>query len=431
MKINDLFFDNYDCFLDINLKKTIRIEALKNIMNIIGRMSFVPKYVEAIINAILDQLDNFISDEKIIRLYMDELSQYMGIKRNSKLVVVLSEENCISLTLKNYMADVSFMPGWTLVNNEDEFYDLYIKCGTKSETIVIPKEKLIDLYSICMYQMCINPSSYVISSNYKRHSSESKIIITGMSYTRNAIRKEYMGDGILSVANSSQDLYYDFLCFKNIYNKNKNIEKLIIGLAPYSLRYDLSKTHFDFRMFYYMGMLDECDAHNNESLVSNLIEYKKQVDLFVSNFGEHLLDVLYENIADRTKIESLEHRQYVFNPKDISTEEKNEMIRKFQKPYDITLQENKQILEEYIKYALDNHVKVYLFLPPYSNWYRHNWDSTYLDELLTYTEELSKRYDFELINFINRELPDYYFGDYAHLNNIGSIYITSKIMEYL
>ena len=431
MRLNEIMFLNYDNFINVKLEKNLRLQSFKQLLDIICKMDLAPAYVEGTINALLDECDCGFRNEKRIRLYIDELINYIGIKRNSDYMVVFSEDNIIIETLRNNYKNFSFIPLWAYVDEYSDSYDLFIQCGKDKFDINVPEEKYINLHDICFYQMCINPSSYVISSKYLKKINEAKTFVTGMSYTRNAIRGEYITGNLLSMANSSQDLYYDFACFRNAISNNPGIKNVIVGFAPYSLRYDLSKTRFDYRLYYYTGILPNYDVHNNVTLKKELKEYKRQIDIFVSVFGREIFDDLFEKVAIKSQIEGLEHRHFIFNSKNVSEEDKIEMAKKFQKPFEETLLENKQIISEYIEYALEHNVKVYLFLPPFSNWFKSNWDVNYVNELLKYIDILSEQYDFTLINLLDINLPDYYFGDYAHLNDLGSIYVSSIIDEYL
>ena len=103
------------------------------------------------------------------------------------------------------------------------------------------------------------------------------------------------------------------------------------------------------------------------------------------------------------------------------------MKGKYSKPYEETYKENRELLRDYIHYAISKGCKVIVFIPPYSEWYRNRWNPEYLGELLGYLCELKSKMDFMLVDLSGEKLPDYYFGDYAHLNRLGSIYTISKL----
>ena len=105
----------------------------------------------------------------------------------------------------------------------------------------------------------------------KKNSAEFKIFGTGMSYSQESLFEKYFDSKIFNFAFPSQDLYFDYQIAKFVLSVSSEIEFALIGLAPYSFHYDLSKSNMiNFRLLNYFIALK--DLHNFEMPIS---EYRK------------------------------------------------------------------------------------------------------------------------------------------------------------
>ena len=431
MNICEFFFNRSDGFLNQSYNVKQRLSYLSEIIDFVCVMEAAPEYFIGLINSLLDECDSGLEDYCTCQLMMSEIARMLGIKRNAKVVVIASENNWVTEVISGWSGTVAVMPCWAMNREHTDSYDYYIKCGEKGFPFLVDPDRLIDLYAICTYQFWANPSAYHIVQQYDKDIEKADTLITGMSYTRNAIRAEYYDNKIVSMANSSQDIYYDYMCFRNAISRNAKLRKLVVGLAPYSFRYDLSKTRFDYRLFFYHGIFEDCDAHNNLNLVNELKNYRGKVLLLNSIFGNEILDALYDKSSAYSSIECVEHRNAIFHPNDISDNEIKEMEKKYDKPYEETIVENKKLLKEYIDHACSLGIEVYVYIPPFSLWYKERWNHDYVKEFFDIISEISLSTKFELINMIDECLSDQYFGDYAHLNDLGAMYVAKKIRKII
>lgn len=433
MFLIDFFYDNYDVITDANSDGEGRVIALRRIVDFVCKMKKATNYIVALLDALSYELEAENVNNTIIDHLMHELEKTLHMRRGAKCLSLLSEENNVSDALRDYGADdMIYMPWWSYCDEWADSYDVFWQCGKKNFDSDIANhagERLINIYSILLNQMCINPSAHIILSKYETNINEAEVIVIGMSYTRNAIRAEYIDKKLVSLANSSQDLYFDYLCFKDAMSKGDNVKSVIIGLAPYSLRYDLSKTRMDYRVYFYQELFD--DSHNNVKMRDELHEYHKQISLLKKIFDSEMIEKLFRRLADISEVEKLERSQKTFIPEEITELEVEDMRKKYDKPYMDTIQENKMILKDYIECARLLGVHVYLFMPPYTKWYKTHWDQRYINEIRNYVYELGEVFDFDLIDLSDIDLPNHYFGDYAHVNNIGAMYIASVINQIL
>lgn len=434
MNIVEYFYSIYDIVANYENDKRTRIEAFHKLADFICSMQKPKPYIITMVNALLEEFESSTTSNEFVIMVMNEIANELCLKRVYSHVLLLSEENNVAFALRRSAdSKIIMMPAWSFNAFWADSYDGILQCGKiPFEEVIISavgNAKLIHAYNICLYQICTNPSAYFIQANYLKQIEYTDTLVTGMSYTRNAIRDEYLDKKVVSVANSSQDLYFDFKYFKDAISRSSKIKNVIIGLAPYSLRYDLSKTRLDYRIFYYQELFD--DSHNNPEYKACLHEHHEQIKRLKKIFGEGIFDILFDTLADPLAIEGLERRTKIFVPAEITEPEVKEMVKKFDKPYYETITENKKILREYFDLALAHGISIYVFVPPYSQWYKEHWKKDYLDEVLDYVNELGKEYDFDLIDLSSFDLPDYYFGDYAHLNNLGAITVATVLNQIL
>ena len=108
-----------------------------------------------------------------------------------------------------------------------------------------------------------------------------------------------------------------------------------------------------------------------------------------------------------------------------------EVEEEYNKPYQATVEENRKILEEYISYCISNNIKVYIILPPFTNWYKEQWDKSYCDELKTLIHELRNKYEFIFLDFSEQYWEDKYFYNNGHLNMYGAKRLMGILNTYL
>lgn len=112
-------------------------------------------------------------------------------------------------------------------------------------------------------------------------------------------------------------------------------------------------------------------------------------------------------------------------------DETDQIRKQFEKPYDKTLEENKQILQQYCDFINQKKLKLLFVVLPHSDFYREYWKEDYYLELMDYLVLLKAEYQIEYLDLSHVKLPDHYFRDNSHLNRIGAIYVSEEINKWL
>lgn len=278
-----------------------------------------------------------------------------------------------------------------------------------------PKENTIYLFRYMDMVYMNNRDFWNMFIKYRGQKKNIKAVITGMSYFRDAFNCELLKIPAVKLACSSQDLFYDFMLFKEIYQEIGGVSHIFIGLAPYSLRYDMSlAATIEYLLFSYYSCLHT--FHNNRKLDKAgrfIDDQKEKIECYID---KQMCEYIYKQYTRRDddklwktfELDSLRESDYM------------EVEEEFDKPYQATLEENRMIIEEYISYCTSRNINVYLMIPPFTNWYKERWRQSYCDELKTVILELSKKYEFVFLDFSEQDWEDKYFYNNGHLNMYGS-----------
>lgn len=267
--------------------------------------------------------------------------------------------------------------------------------------------------------------------NMKRYNEVSqakvKAVITGLSYTYYAVNADMLTDKTLMLATPSQDIFYDFEMLKKAHEDHGDSLKYVIaGLCPYTLRYDLSQSKGvkDRALEYYQ---DFGTIHNYKPDVSdNLLRIEEAI---IDAWGYDLIEEIYNHYIYPSFImeTGISTGQWAFDENCIPQSWINDIHSKTHKDFPETLEENKQILAQYMQFCVENNLKLFFLMPPFSNYYKNNWNNDYANELWQTIREIGKDVDYTILDFSDEEWENYYFGDYAHLNDIGAIRFTSML----
>ena len=258
-------------------------------------------------------------------------------------------------------------------------------------------------------------------------------VITGMSYTQRGINAEQMSKKWCLSAYPSQDLYYDFFALADaIKRSGDRIKYAVMGLAPYSFRYDLSlskgvqeKVYFYYREF--------GEFHNAVPIQEDLelmIRYDKILDdLCYPNWRDVYFDFITEHPFKRS-----EH-VFDFQGLDEKQQQKSleEMKKISNKPYSETIAENKMVFDMYLKLCKKHNIKVTVLLPPCSGFFREHFPQDYVDETRSIIQEYSGKYDIEILDLYDSPefAEDKYYMDEAHMNKWGAEKLTKVLDEFL
>ena len=366
---NDLDF-HLNAVADGSLSTDERLSSLSFVLDYICNTNHPNEYAITTITLLLDLLEDPSDHEDEIIHLTQEVRQVLSLPATPEFSVVLSAENQLYQYIKKHFSDKWFivpLSNVCLRNLGD--YDFYIKADeTDFPRTLYAKAGnavFLDLYRVCYYEFLCYPMTYDVYLRYKESITAADTLITGMSYIRNALLPEFLPGKVCNISNSSQDLYYDLHCFKDAIRRNPNIRHVVIGLAPYSLRYDLSLTKNEserLRLFYYQARFG--DTHNNTDLRDALQNYGKMYEQCIRLFGEAALDAIYASLVSDDVIQSERKSNLLFRPENLIPAEIAQMEAKYKKPYPETLAENKSILREYMQLASSKGIRISVFIPP-------------------------------------------------------------------
>lgn len=190
----------------------------------------------------------------------------------------------------------------------------------------------------------------------------------------------------------------------------------MVGIAPYSLHYDLSKcvreSAFLSKYFFSLN-----DLHNY------WIDYETVKNFLRPEFLKSMQDraAVYEfNYELPTSTMSLEN----------AIDAMNEIESWSRKNYPATVEENKKVLEDYLTLLEKCNIQPILFLPPMYKEYEENFSREKINELFAYLNELYRKHDFIFVNgWAMNGFEDQDFRDINHLNINGAKKFSAKINE--
>lgn len=183
---------------------------------------------------------------------------------------------------------------------------------------------------------------------------------------------------------------------------------MLIGLAPYSFNYDLSKSKkINFRLLKYVIAFN--DLHN---FGVSIDDYKNLLRKEYLDFKIPISNMTIDGIRSAGKIIDSKTRITA----------RNEIDSWKDKFFLETREENIKILDEYLTLCEKNNVQPIIFLPPMTSGYVKNFSRKMLDEFYYLIEEALKKHPtayfvdgWKIKNFVDSD-----FRDITHLNKNGA-----------
>lgn len=301
---------------------------------------------------------------------------------------------------------------------EDLYYDCLL-CVTDYRTMNLlsdqtsdyglPHNKFVHLNDVTT---AVSFSLKMALDYYKRHAAEFQMFATGISYTEEALLPVQFKHKLINLAYGSQDLYYDYQVAKHVVLcGGGHIKYALIGLAPYSFSYDLSKGYLEnFRLLRHFIALN--DLHN--FWMSN--------DEYASLFNKNFLSFqpppveinIYARSLENTPISHMNYKHRLDSRERIDTWTK--------KNYPETRAENIKILNDYLTLCEQNNIRPIMFLPPMTEGYKKFFSRQRLDEFYYLVGQACKKHPSAI--FIDgwklQGLTDADFRDVDHLNIMGA-----------
>ncbi len=266
----------------------------------------------------------------------------------------------------------------------------------------------------------LSPERYHLLEKFKKEKkSEILGLITGMSYTQRGINVKRLAKKTCHIGAPTQDLYYDYLMCKFAVEQCKNIEFCIIGVAPYSLWYDMSLSKkVNRRCLYYYEQTKSLHHLKNKEYFEAI--YKNQKIIYDKLLHHDMINKKFYDY--KTKYHLYEEEDLaIYNEKNITEENINYIKNLSNKPYEATYSENVKILENLLIYLKAKQINPIIVIPPYPDIFIKNMSYDKLNRTIKVIENFKQIYNFTFLNFVgDKRFEDVYFSDFSHLNYFGS-----------
>ena len=238
---------------------------------------------------------------------------------------------------------------------------------------------------------------------------------TGISYAEVGIHANFIPmirGSLINLASSNSDLRQGYLTAKYVFEHVKpgTIKFVLIGLAPYSLRYDNAKSFSVCpRNLQYMLALNLPARNRHDKLLLALVS--DNVKNFFANVRAEQADLNYS----RTKTNN--NREL---PAKAVIDWEAELKNLTKKLFPDTVEDNMQILKDYIKLCLDNGAKPVGVVLPFAPIMRQNFSKELLTLFRLAIRQLEESYEFMCVDLFDLNLGYDCFYNMAHLNLRGA-----------
>lgn len=431
--------------LNINISKDIRLKELRKIEEYADGLIYLTedkrKLLYGTIKAFRYELNKDSISEECISGYNKILKGILNINCSLKRpkCIVFGDNWLADEVEKKMQKNYYCTFNWHAVNpNYLNEYDLYLLCDEPLKIYNIPaiedKDKIIKIWDYLKYKYIVFPSFYEIYMKFRRQCEKKvKCIVTGNTNIVSAVQTNLLHTSAVTLSNNAQDIFYDYKMFEHAYKFIPDLEYAIIGLVPYALRYDASKSKVEWRRcLAYYPIVESMHNYDDSSHLISLYESEnKKIKQYLD---EEFMDSLYNVFEEQTKDEKKEIIE-VYDEEQCTKEctalNIRELSEFYNRPFIEVVLENKLLLEEYVKLCKNNKINVIFFIPPYSDWYKEHMQKSYYKELLEFIEKLSKKYDAKIVDMMNVSLPDSCFSDYANVNSIGAVKVASYLNKVI
>ncbi len=296
--------------------------------------------------------------------------------------------------------------------------------------------KMISLAkSLSVVGMYLGAEYYIYRKKSLRDMKDKNIcgIVTGMSYAQRGINTEQMSRKWALCAYPSQDLYYDFFTLADAVKRLEGkLKYVVMEIAPYSFRYDLSLSkRVCNKVYYYYREFGEV---HNASLPQEELELLERCDRVLDELCyPNWRDIIFDFISETT----FQHSERMYNFNNLTKEQQQESLEVMKnvsnKPYSDTIAENKMVFDMYLKLCSRHNIKVTVFIPPFSDFFRKHFPIEYVEETRNIVHEYRGKYVFEILDLYDSPdfVEDKYYMDEAHMNIYGAAKLTEVLDGFL
>lgn len=479
--------------LDIHLKNKKIINTIKNILEekniskseLIDIINFLADFIQynnlyysdiktfsdladVIVNTI-EKFENKESCEESIKIELykslNEFITYMKGYNNINIFFYGEDKYNILKTVINKKI--------IYIENMEEYIDSYEEYDNSQVNVLIFSEESkklnqdFELYfnDIVYYDKTVNYmfdiSNKIYYSNYdynyllktleKSKDADIETIVVGNSYPLTGIDTNLLSIKGVSLALSSQDLYYSYQLAKVAIDNNKFIKRCIIGGGYYLVNHDLSKSKSEYsknlvKNTYYPILKDK---HNSETVEDiELLNIEKVLNdkvidyIFnLENLDYYFKDLIYRDnngyfnfnfkremnsILGEMKLSDISELEKYRLGKDRASQH-NKLSS-----YSQTKDEYKQIFNDFISFLKEKNVEPIIVVFPNTKYYSEFLNKEYEYGFYNIVNEIKEKWRINLIDFTKKDIfEEADFIDLDHMSEIGAAKITKLINKYL
>lgn len=395
----------------------------------------------AVLNCLLDELECENSSAYVLHYTVVELRKLLHIPSNNEKVNIVIGKNWVAKAVEDLLINNQYICvpadviNWNFVNELNANFWVCEENAKENNWLVgIKDDHIIRVYILLEADFLNAPAHKKIFSDFEEGSNDAKVVclVNGLSYGRDAIHCDLLVKPALTLANSGQDLYYDYLCLQYAYKKMCSLGYVITTIAPYSLRYDESMTKSKNKeiLFYYTLF---GDTHHNMDILQQTVLYdeeKRKTEIAFAGGGQNFSNQIFQKYYPMYYKEQFK-RTDVYRTGKMTQDEYNMIVKQYQKPYDKTVVEYVHLLREYCAFCKEKKIKLLFLIPPYSQEYKKLWKEEYYLELVSFLEKLVGEFGIEYVDMSHKKYPEYCFRDSGHLNRLGAIHIADVINVWL
>ena len=314
----------------------------------------------------------------------------------------------------------------------------------------VPKENIVNMESAAQ----ISETWLANLRHIEEHGAD--FFATGNGYMRDGLNMKCIprvhadkikSRGGVNLADDFQDLRQSYLTAKHVFEHTMlgTIKFVLIGLSPYSFRYDNEKDFANQKTLQYMFDLKSTaeDAYDNLIGITPFefmyfcrfetptkgkkVEESAYNALLKNLFGDYVKDMFATTAKADVNFTAINAKfEREFFDEAIPDWEDEE---KFLTTADV--EKNVQILEDYIKLCLDNNAKPIVVILPCSPVKRKIYSQNFLKKFYNTIHKIEEHYDFSCIDLFDSLKHPNSFGDANHLNNRGRLIFNSLLSLHL
>lgn len=265
------------------------------------------------------------------------------------------------------------------------------------------------------------PTSYNIkNANVLANPEKIEVLVLGSSHANFGINPEYMGRTVQNLANTSQDLYYDYSLLSKYLRNCKNLKVVVLPISYFSLYYCLYDSPEKWRTDFYAATLDipKPSASNSDDIDLREHSHLALMEGPCKVFGE---------LRNKNRIEINNYGYQKPRSQGDCTERINYTAGKRRVDFHHTIMHRKylyaniQNIEKIATLLKSRGIKLYFITTPVFWTYYNNISPDYYKEMTSSLALLEKKYNARYLNYMcdsRFQMQD--FMDNDHLNEKGA-----------